>query len=624
MSEYENLTEAAFSEQPLDEEQQKLLQTVYDRLLMFEEGCRPYHDAAREARAIVRLKDPGQDAPGATEKALQLQTLKSTFNNCVADQMQNIPEAKLLPETPDKQDAVDDLQDLVHHVVYEVNNFEEIHRRRAEDFYGPGTVITQIAWDDDASYGKGDVAIIRWPIEAFLWDPQADRLEDCRAVMKLSWHPLSWYKEHWPEAAPYIADEEDQYNQVGMSDVQKEKLSNDEGRAMMIEYWYREYDAKKNRYSINVAYCAGHALLEDSKNVYMHGMYPFVVERCDTIEGCLAGDGMVNELTPMMRYINRYAQYIDMNLRMSSKGRLLTRRGANIDKEALADWSQDIIEGDRVTQGEDVTWLQNVPFNGMISNQMLQFQTDLKADAGANQFTRGETTGGIVSGKAISALQTAGAKIQVSRTQILNNGFKQMVKHILWLMAEFYDEERVVMVTGRKDGTRRKIAMNAKKFFDKPKKGVLAPPPYTVQVECITRDPSRIDQINNLYMEAFTMAAQMQQYFPLSALFRLLNIEGKDRLLPVIEENEQQQATMQQMQQQIEQMTAQMQQLQQENQSLKLTSTDLTNALASAGVSTNQQQATAARMPQAGMQVNTRQALIDNARAELMRPEIEE
>ena len=120
------------------------------------------------------------------------------------------------------------------------------------------------------------------------------------------------------------------------------------------------------------------------------------------------------------------------------------------------------------------------------------------------------------------------------------------------------------------------------------------------------------------------MAAQMQQYFPLSALFRLLNIEGKDRLLPVIEANEQQQATMQQMQQQIEQMTAQMQQLQQENQSLKLTSTDLANALASAGVSANQQQATAARMPQAGMQVNTRQALIDNARAELMRPEIEE
>lgn len=619
MIEYENLTEAAFTEQPLDEEQQRLLQTVYDRLMMFEEGCRPYHDAARMAREIVRLKDPEQDPPGVAEKALQLQTLKSTFNNCVADQMQNIPEAKLLPETPDKQDAVDDLQDLVHHVVYEVNNFEEIHRRRAEDFYGPGTVVTQIAWDDDMSYGKGDVAIIRWPLEAFLWDPQADRLEDCRAVMKLSWHPLSWYKEHWPEAAPFIADEEDQYNQVGMSDAQKEKMSNDEGRAMMIEYWYRTYDAKKNRYTVNVAYCAGHALLEDFKNVYMHGMYPFVIERCDTVEGSLAGDGMVTELTPMMRYINRYAQYIDTNLRMSSKGRLLTRRGANIDKEALADWSQDIIEGDRVVQGEDVTWLQNVPFNGMISNQMLQFQTDLKADAGANQFTRGETTGGIVSGKAISALQTAGAKVQVARTQILNNGFKQIVKHVLWLMAEFYDEKRVIMVTGRRDGKRREIAVEAGKFFDRPKKGVLAPPPYTVQVEVVTRDPSRIDQINNLYLQAFTMAAQMQQYFPLSALFRLLNIEGKDRLLPVIEESEQQQQMIQMQQQQLEQMAAQIEQMQKENESLKLTSTDLTNALASAGVTQNAER----RSQSSVMNQNAQQAMINNARAELARPEIE-
>ena len=80
---------------------------------------------------------------------------------------------------------------------------------------------------------------------------------------------------------------------------------------------------------------------------------------------------------------------------------------------------------------------------------------------------------------------------------------------------------------------------------------------------------------------------------------------------------------MQQMQQQIEQMGAQMQQLQQENQSLKLTSTDLANALASAGVSADSQRQTAARMPQAGAPQNTRQALIDNARANLV-PEIEE
>jgi regulator of replication initiation timing len=402
-----------------------------------------------------------------------------------------------------------------------------------------------------------------------------------------------------------------------------EDTGSDEDRALLIEYWWRDYDAKTRRYKINVAYAAGNALLEVQLGVYDHGLYPFSILPCDTIEGCLAGEGLVTQLAPMMRYINRYMAYVDMNLRMASKTRALVRKDAGIDIEALADWENDIIEGNNITP-DNIQWMSTPPFNSMINQMMLQLETDLKQDSGANQFTRGETTGGIVSGKAISALQTAGAKVQVARTQILNNSFKQIVKHVLWLMAEFYDEDRVIMVTGRRDGKRREIAMKAKQFFDKPKKGVLAPPPYTVQVEVITRDPSRIDQINNLYMQAFTMAAQMQQSFPLSALFRLLNIEGKDRLLPVIEENEQQQAMMQQMQQQIEQMGAQMQQLQQENQSLKLTSTDLTNALASAGVSANQQQATAARMPQAGMQVNTRQALIDNARAELMRPEIEE
>lgn len=612
----EEFTEASFTEQPLNEEQQKLLQTVYDRLTMFEEGCRPYHDKAREARDIIRLKDPGQDAPNARDKALQLHTLKSTFDNCVADQMQNLPEAKLLPETPDKQEAADDLQDLVHHVVYEVNDFEQVHRRRAEDFYGPGTAITQIAWDPDASFGQGDVAVIRWPVESFLWDPQADRLDNCRAVMKLSWHPLSWYREHWPKAAPFIADEEDQYNQVGMSDAQKEKLSNDEGRAMMIEYWWREYDAKKNQYRVNVAYCAGHALLETAENVYMHGMYPFVVEVYDNIEGALAGEGQVSEFTPVMRYINKYAQYIDMNLRMSSKGRLLTRRGANIDKDALADWSQDVIEGDRVVQGEDVTWLQNAPFNSMIANQMLQLQTDLKSDAGANQFTRGETTGGIVSGKAISALQTAGAKVQTMRTEILNDGFKKIVKQILWLMSEFYDDKRVVMVTGRRDGKRRSVDMkNPSRFFGKRGKGRLDPPPYVVQVEVVSRDPSRVDQINNLYMQAFTMAAQAQQYFPLSALFRLLNIEGKDRLLPIIEENEQQQQAMTQMQQQIEQLTAQLEQMKQENDSLRLTSSEMTNALASVSQTGGYLPGTRKAAQQGSP--NTQSALVDRARAEL-------
>ena len=556
-------------EQELDEEDKELVETIYDRLDIFEQQNRVYHEEAKKIRRVVHMDDPDQDDPETVrrngKRTLQLQTLKSTMNNVVADQMLSMPEAKLLPETPDMQEAADDLQDLLHYVAYCANDFGSVHQRRCEDFYGPGTAITQTAWDPDMSYGKGEIALLRWPIEAFLWDPLAENIQDCRAVMKVSWHPLSWYRSHWPEEGKYVTPDENAHNNVGMTLGQEDaEHSSDEKRALLIEYWWREYDAKTRRYRINVAYAAGGALLEKSLEVYEHGMYPFVIDVHDRIEGCLAGDGLARQLKPMMQYINRYASYIDMNMRMASKGRLLVRKGAGIDKEALTDWSNDVIEGDAITP-ENLMWLQTAPFNGAINQMMMQLQTDLKQDSGANQFTRGETTGGIVSGKAINSLIQAGGKVASMRTEQLNLGSKQIFEQILWLMAQFYDDDRVVMITGRK----QEIKLDTKRMFGKKGRGAVNPPPYTVQIEVSSRDPQRIANQNQMFMEAYTMSAQAQQFFPLSALFNILNLDGKDKILPVIQANEHYQEQMQQMQQQVEQMGQQMEQMQAENQNLK-------------------------------------------------------
>ncbi len=571
----EKWTIAATSEQPLNERERKLVEQVYARMETFEQGNRPFHEQAKLVREILRLRDPLQDTKGEKEPTLQLQTLKSTFNNCVADQMQNLPEARILPETPEQEEAAMDLQDMVHYIVYVVNAYEELHRRRTEDLYGPGTAITQVTWDRTLRGGKGDIALIRWPVEAFLWDPKAENIQDARAVIKVSWHPMSWYAQHYPKVAPYIHAEEGQHNEVGVPEVQKDKTGGDEGSAALLEYWYRTFDASSRRYAINVAYCAGGALLEECENVYRHGMYPFIVDVHSTVEGSMAGEGMVVELAPMMRYINRYARYMDTNARMASKSRMLVRKNSGIDRKELADWSQDMIEGDSVTQGEDWGWLQHAPFSSVIAQQMLQMQSDLKMDSGANQYTRGESTAGVTSSKMLAALQTAGGKITSLRTDTLNAGFKRMVEQILWLMAEFYDDKRALAITGR-DGKLRELKTKHSKLF-----GSNGPPPFMVQVEVNRRSPVRVEAQNEMFMQAYTMAAQAQQYFPLSALFRLLNVDGKDRLLPIIEEYEKHQQQMMSIQQQNEQLVEQLAQLQKEKESLQMTATQMTNALAS-------------------------------------------
>lgn len=582
--------------QPLTAEEQALTAEAYKFLRIFRDGCREYHDKIKDNREIVRMKDPYQDTGKKQEgepKILQLQTLKSTFNNCVADQLDNMPEAMLLPERPGLESVAEDMSDVVR-FVFNQNGYEELHRRRVEDYF-IGTALTQIVWDEDMDGGKGNVAIDRWPIESFLWDPQEPDIQNARALIKVTWHPMSWFAAHYPERAQYIGSEDAVHDEIGLN-AELYRLSGDEDRAMLMEYWYRRYDAKTRRYTINVAFFAGGALLENQTDVYRHGMYPFVMEPFNYIEGQPVGDGLIDQLAPMMRYVNRYAHYIDENTRMAAKNRLLVRKNAQLDMNALVDFDQNIIEGANIDE-ESVRWFQSKPLNGMVTQQMLQFQTDIKQDSGQSQWTRGETAGGVTAASAISALQEAGGKITREHTLMLNQGFKKIVEQVLWLVCQFYTERQEQMITG-KDGKAREVMMNAshlrgddappeemppeellaqidqmlpgegnmpglggrirKRAEDKAKKrrkNNLAPPPYTVQVQVSRRNPLRVQAQNELFIQAYTMAAQAGQQFPLKMLFELLTVDGKDRIMPMLEE--------------VDQQTQMLQQLMQENATLK-------------------------------------------------------
>jgi hypothetical protein len=564
-------------EQKLKPEEKELRDQIYSRLELWEQECREYHNRARVMREVYRRNDPEQDPPGTpkNERTLQLHTLASTVNNSISEQMERMPEAKLIPETPEMQQTADVLQDVVHYVIYNVNEFESVHKRRMEDYYVTGTTILQIAWDPDMSYGKGDIALIRWPVEAFLWDPQAEDIQDARALMKLRWHPMCWYWDHYPDEAPYISSDEGQHNNIAMPDAQRDLGSRDEDRALLIEYWYRTYE--NGKYKINVAYCAGGALLTEEKDVYAHGEYPFIVDVHSTIEGQPVGDGMVGEFRAMQQYINKYQKYIDTNLRFSSKGRMLVRRASGIDRQQLADWSRDTIEGDRIVQGEDWNWLAHQPLNGMNYTMIQSMAQSLQQDAGVSSVMRGQLPSDYASGKAVIALQETGSKISNLRTSGLRASFKHAVEQILWLMNQYYDKDRVVMISGQ-DGQGIAARVNSRLLFGK-KNGATPAPPYVVQIEINNKNPLRIDAQNEMYMQAYTMAAQAQQIFPLSTLFSLLNIEGKDKILPVIRENEAYQQQMQQMAAQMEQMGAQLQQAQAENESLKESHRNMNNTL---------------------------------------------
>ena len=116
----------------VNDKEQDFIKEAYSRLRIWREGCKEIHERAREARNILLLQDPLQDAltknKKTDKKTMQLQTLKSTFNNCIADQMDNMPEALMIPETKDLEQVAEDLTDIVRFVLAR-NNYESLHRR---------------------------------------------------------------------------------------------------------------------------------------------------------------------------------------------------------------------------------------------------------------------------------------------------------------------------------------------------------------------------------------------------------------------------------------------------------------------------------------------------------------
>ena len=62
-------------------------------------------------------------------------------------------------------------------------------------------------------------------------------------------------------------------------------------------------------------------------------------------------------------------------------------------------------------------------------------------------------------------------------------------------------------------------------------------------------------------MQAYSMSAQAGQNFPLSVLFELLHVDGKERILPVLKQNDAMLAQMQQMQQENQMLAQQNQEL---------------------------------------------------------------
>lgn len=549
--------------QPLTADEKRLVDRAYSLFGQFKDKLREVHDEMQDARKMRELR---QDERSLTSAPLN--TLNSCIDNVIADQIDNMPEAKLVPERAETMQSAEEMSDIVSYCLYQAN-WPKKYQTLMEDAVVTGTGVAQVFWDEDMERGDGMVNVLAWHPEDFYPDPMFENLQDGRGCFKVTHTTVAWVEEHYPHVKGYVKS--DEHSNEGV-ESEFEAPSGDK-KTTFIEFWYKHYDAEKRKNRVHMAQFAGKALLystelgfggadkEDHKQgVFAHGELPFVLFKYKDVWRKPFGVGLVHDYKPTQNAIDRHQKYIDDNARQSSIQKTYVRKNS-APVEDIADMTKTVIEYEGNDIRTEMTTVQAAPLNGQVFQNMNYLIDTMKQDCGQNQFSRGEGGLGVTAATAIQALQEAGGKITRMHTEKFKNAFREMVEQIMWLMSEYISPERQFKIVGGWDSTGNMEDRLVKLTPAKPEGDKLPKPAYTVRVQVQKNNPLQIQADNEFVMQAAQVCAQAGTPLPPETVISLMEgYRTKSSVLKAVRANSQIQQQMQQMQAQIQQLTAQLEQ----------------------------------------------------------------
>ena len=214
--------------QPLTADEKRLVDRAYSLFGQFKDKLREVHDEMQDARKMRELR---QDERSLTSAPLN--TLNSCIDNVIADQIDNMPEAKMVPEREETADFAEEMSDVIAYLLYQ-SNWQQIYRGVMEDAVVTGTGVVETLWDDDAEDGEGMASVLCWHPEDFYPDPMYEDIQDGRACFKATHTTVGWVEAHYPIAKGFVAgDEYARRDEQAMT-----QAPGGDSKVTLIEFWY--------------------------------------------------------------------------------------------------------------------------------------------------------------------------------------------------------------------------------------------------------------------------------------------------------------------------------------------------------------------------------------------------
>lgn len=360
--------------------------------------------------------------------------IQSTIENIRADLNDYVPEAVITADSP----AYEQLASQMTRIISENHQqcrYEDEFGLITHDLLVGGYAVQEIGINEQALDGIGAAFVRRVDIRTIMFDPLCEDMQEGRAVFKFTRRTLDWFRQHYPEKAETLHEE------AVLTDSETDGLLTPrlDNCITLIECWLRSYDAKTKAWKVDRVLLAGGQILEDTRGesdsgCYAHGKYPFVVTKLFPRSGSCLGFGFIDMFETAQRYSDKLDQIVMKNALLASRNKLLVTSASGFDPDDLRDWSKEVHKGDNLN---GVTWFSTAPLPAYLISYIADMRTAIKEESGSNEWSRGMTGYGVVSGTAISALQEKSGKRARMAAKSLHTAFREAVEQELELEREF-------------------------------------------------------------------------------------------------------------------------------------------------------------------------------------------
>lgn len=380
-----------------------------------------------------------------------------------ADFMDSFPKANVLAREADDEEEAQILSKILP-AIEEHTDAEQVYNTAGYDFLIDGTAITSVLWDPMAHDGMGDIKKTNVDIHNVFWQPGIEDIQQSKYFFDVSVADVNDVKLQYPD----IADRIGGGKQGFITEYIHDDNINHQNDIEIINCYYKKLEMRPVLINIDPQTVAQHLVpreilhmaiiigdqcvfcSEDNPEYqdgfYKHGKYPYVFRKCFPVKDSPCGFGYLDIMKYPQRDIDKLDQAIMKNTMMKAKPRWWVKKNADINKEAFADWNEEIVEVGSGDLGSAVQQMDVDTLPAIVETHLEAKIDELKEVSGNRDFSQGSTASGVTAASAIAALQEAGSKLSRDINKAMYRGSREEYYLEIELIRQFYTEPRTFRI----------------------------------------------------------------------------------------------------------------------------------------------------------------------------------